>query len=506
MKKNQASDLLESGIINDHEYQLLSKKTIHQSNEFFEHINLADQEKLKKIANFFANKNQICRGNLNEHSVDQFKAKQFSIGEYLTIDSEQHHAIFISHPVDKKKLISHSGGNKPYQFIIVSHYQLMDIHSQVTHNRLNHLEKTDQPIDAPDIFKYTLNSSILKQASDIHIEKLEDHMRIRLRIDGSMHVFFKSSTLNYESLVSYIKIRSNCDITQQRLPQDGRDSFKNQWGYHKNLRISICPGMFGEKIVIRILKKEVEIKSFQSLGFNEKTIQFIKNKIQNNGLILVCGPTGSGKTTSLYTILKRLIKTGCNIMSAEDPVELPIEGVHQLSINEKIGLGFSQALRCFLRQDPDVIMVGEMRDNDTANIAIKAAQTGHLVLSTLHCNSAKDSFTRLKDLSVSDLQLKSVSLVISQRLLKKLCVHCKIPLKTIDASPKYIDKHLYMKNKNGCPQCINGLCGRIGVFEVWDSENDVIICDYDDSIKHLIENGTIDYSSSTIHSNRLLAS
>ena len=495
--KNDALALFELNIIDQGEYESLTHMDIHQSHDFFRHINLNDENKLKNIAVFFSKKHEIQFESIINIPASKIQIRNLCRVDRLVFEDHSSSTVLISHPIEKKILNNAHMNIEKFKYHIISHHELMMTFNQIEHQRIKKIEKEKLPISIQDIFNFTLNHGILKQASDIHIEKLEQAMRIRLRGDGTLNTLFLSTTLNYESLISYIKVRSNCDITQHRLPQDGRDSYTNTWGHHKNLRISICPGMHGEKIVIRILKKEVEINDFNQLGLNEKTIQHIERKIQSHGLILICGPTGSGKTTTLYTILKKLRNKDYNIMSAEDPIELPISGIHQLSINEKIGLSFSTALRCFLRQDPDVIMVGEMRDQDTANIAIKSSQTGHLVLSTLHCNSAQDSFIRLKDLSITDLQLKSVTLVINQRLLKTLCAYCKIEINSQFKDTKTKKNSLYMRNSQGCDHCSNGLSGRIGIFEVWDSINDLFICEFEESIQHLIELGLIDYSTPT---------
>lgn len=300
-------------------------------------------------------------------------------------------------------------------------------------------------------------NAIHQQASDIHFEPYENDFRIRFRLDG-MLVKMPSPPFELSNRIcSRIKIMANLDISERRLPQDGRIRMDYLSQKTVDLRVSTCPTIDGEKIVIRILDASANHLSVHSLGFNEhQKTQFLDAIGKPQGMVLVTGPTGSGKTQTLYTALNLLNTTEKNISSAEDPVEIKLEGINQVNINPKIGLTFASTLRSFLRQDPDIIMVGEIRDNETAEIAVKAAQTGHLLLSTLHTNSAAETLTRLLNLGLSTFNLtSSLSLLIAQRLVRKLCSHCRI-LSTQDGSYK----------AKGCPHCTNGYRGRTGLFEV----------------------------------------
>ncbi|CAM4468083.1 MAG: Type II secretion system protein E [Legionellaceae bacterium] len=316
--------------------------------------------------------------------------------------------------------------------------------------------------------------AIQKGASDIHIEPFENHYRIRYRQDG---ILYEIATLPKpwgERITARIKILSQLDIAERRLPQDGR--FKNSVPNKEyiNFRVSICPCIQGEKIVLRILNSEKLLLSINHLGLEPQQEKLVINSLQKSqGLILVTGPTGSGKTISLYSALNILNTSKVNITTIEDPIEIPLNGITQVNVNLKTGLTFPTALRAFLRQDPDIIMVGEMRDYETANIAIKAAQTGHLVLSTLHTNSAVETIIRLLNMGITvDSMTSSISLIIAQRLLRTLCLKCKIN--------EYLSKetllqqgfneeqipYLTLYKARHCAECREGYKGRIGIFEV----------------------------------------
>ncbi len=311
-------------------------------------------------------------------------------------------------------------------------------------------------------------------ASDIHIEPYETQCRIRYRQDGLLRTVAALSLEMTPYLLSRIKILANLDIAERRLPQDGRFQFSWKQDEVVDLRVSTCPTLHGEKIVVRLLSKAHTLLSVNALGMTaaQQTL-FLKALSKSQGMILVCGATGSGKTMTLYTALQQLNKEEKNISTVEDPVEVPLCGINQVPVNLKAGLSFSTVLRAFLRQDPDVIMVGEVRDLETADIAVRAAQTGHLVLSTLHTNSAPEAIRRLMNLGISSLNLaSSVSLVIAQSLVRKLCVHCKARAQYTPAvlmqsgflSQEIPSLNLY--RAVGCNVCVQGYQGRVGLFQV----------------------------------------
>lgn len=315
---------------------------------------------------------------------------------------------------------------------------------------------------------------IEKRASDIHLEIYEDKVVLRYRIDGKLYNFDPPPLNMYSAIVSRIKIMSNLDISERRLPQDGaiKFSYANK---EVDIRVSIIPGIYGENVVMRILSKDSTIISDLSrIGMNDEEIKIYKDALDKpNGMILVTGPTGSGKTTTLYSGIVYLRKFNKKIITAEDPVEYQIDGVEQVQINPDIGFTFATALRAFLRHDPDVIMVGEIRDLETAEIAVRASLTGHLVLSTLHTNDAPSSITRLIDMGIpSYLVASTLTLVIAQRLVRKLCDNCKIE-KKVDLAKLSPDIRKYFKENekifipSGCSKCNKtGFSGRIPIFEM----------------------------------------
>lgn len=331
--------------------------------------------------------------------------------------------------------------------------------------------------DAP-IVKFInriLVEAIKKGVSDIHFEPYEREFRIRYRLDGMLY-HASSPTFNLAQRISArLKIMSSLDISERRLPQDGRFKMRLSRTKSMDFRVNTCPTTSGEKIVIRILDPETTKLGIEILGFSHRQEELFLHAISRpQGMILVTGPTGSGKTVTLYTALNRLNTIDVNISTAEDPVELKISGINQVSINPKAGLNFSEILRAFLRQDPDIIMVGEIRDLETAEIAIKAAQTGHLVLSTIHTNSASETLTRLLNMGVQSFNIaSSVSLIIAQRLVRKLCEACKVIRD--DTTPKSLAELGFSEEESqtlktykavGCKQCTHGYRGRIGLFEV----------------------------------------
>lgn len=319
-----------------------------------------------------------------------------------------------------------------------------------------------------------LLDAIEKNASDIHFERYEDSYRIRYRQHGILY----SATAPPGKLANYIlariKVMSDLDITEHRMPQDGRFKLIISSKRSIDFRVSVCPTLYGEKAVLRVLDTSRMLQDVKTLGMNTLQHEHFMDSLQRSqGMILVTGPTGSGKTVTLYSALHYLNSPEMNISTVEDPVEIPVPGINQVSVNQKIGLDFSTVLRSFLRQDPDVIMVGEIRDLETAEIAIKASQTGHLVLSTLHTNSAPDTVNRLMNMGVESYNLaSSLSIVIAQRLVRVLCEKCRIEetlpdevlLKEGFSSEEIGKFKLY--SAQGCDQCIRGFKGRTAIFEV----------------------------------------
>ena len=331
--------------------------------------------------------------------------------------------------------------------------------------------------DAP-IVKYInsiLSDAVNKGASDLHFEPYENKYRIRFRVDGILYEV-ASPPINLANRFSArLKVMSKLDIAERRLPQDGRIKLKILKKRNIDLRVSTLPTIWGEKIVMRILDSSAASLDIDKLGYTEQQKKQYMNALSKpQGMILITGPTGSGKTVSLYTGLNILNSVERNISTAEDPVEINLTGINQVQINNKAGLTFAAALRSFLRQDPDVVMVGEIRDLETAEISIKAAQTGHLVLSTLHTNSAAETLTRLLHMGVPAFNIAaSVSLIIAQRLARRLCEACKAPLEMSDDELITIGfKTAHLAEKNhlckpvGCSKCTDGYKGRVGIYEV----------------------------------------
>lgn len=304
-------------------------------------------------------------------------------------------------------------------------------------------------------------------SSDIHIEIFEDKARVRIRIDGNLIERYSVDRADYPELVNKIKIRSNLDISEKRLPQDGRIHYD---GF--DIRVSILPTLHGEKIVLRILGHDATSISIDKLGFTEQDKDnYLEGIKKPNGIVLISGPTGSGKTTTLYATLKLLNDEKRNIMTVEDPVEYTLQGINQVQLKESIGLTFQSALRSFLRQDPDVIMLGEIRDGETAQMAIRAALTGHLVLSTIHTNSAWGTISRLIDMGVpSFLLANTISTSVAQRLVRKLCTKCTTEEPVSDKDWTHsipFDRPATHKVAVGCDAChYTGYKGRVAIYEI----------------------------------------
>ncbi len=311
-------------------------------------------------------------------------------------------------------------------------------------------------------------------SSDLHFEPYERTYRVRFRTDGILHETARPPIQLAPRISARLKVMAGLDISERRKPQDGRIKMKISKSKSIDFRVNTLPTLWGEKIVMRILDSSSAQMGIDALGYEESQKELYLNALkQPQGMILVTGPTGSGKTVSLYTGLNILNTPDVNISTAEDPVEINLEGINQVNVNPKQGMDFTQALRAFLRQDPDIIMVGEIRDLDTASIAIKAAQTGHMVMSTLHTNSAAETLTRLRNMGVPSFNIAtSVNLIIAQRLARKLCVSCK---KEVDVPREVLLEEGFPEDKIGsfkiygpvgCENCKNGYKGRVGIYEV----------------------------------------
>ena len=350
-------------------------------------------------------------------------------------------------------------------------------------------EKEITPIEnESDVIKFghaIITEAILAGASDIHIEPFKKTSRVRYRVDGiliSMDKFTKFLNENYSAVVTRIKILSKLDISERRLPQDGAIPFKYKT-LEVDLRISILPTNNNERVVMRILNKNAGEKKIEQLGFDDNDLKTILKAISSSqGMVLVTGPTGSGKTTTLYSILKHINSPKLNILTAEDPVEYEMEGIAQVQVREDIGYTFATALRSFLRQDPEVILIGEIRDKDTVDIALKAALTGHLVFSTIHTNDAISTITRLQNMGTPDYLISAaLTLVLAQRLIRKICQECKTVdentnlelLNSIGISPEKAARAKIFKGA-GCAKCNQtGYKGRMAIYEALDISREI---------------------------------
>jgi type IV pilus assembly protein PilB len=317
----------------------------------------------------------------------------------------------------------------------------------------------------------TISDAIKINASDIHIECYEKELLVRYRLDGKLIEASSTSSDLKNAIISRIKIMANLDISEQRLPQDGHIKV-NYKGNYIDLRVSTLPSLYGEKTVLRILDKGAIELNISKLGFSENNIKMLKNAIHKPyGITLVTGPTGSGKTTTLYSALNDLDRKSLNITTVEDPIEYNMDRITQVNVREKINFTFAEVLRALLRQDPDIIMVGEIRDKETAEISIKAALTGHMVLSTIHTNNAILTISRLINMGIDPyLIASSLNLVIAQRLVRKLCPVCK----EIDSSYPVKDKNIKVYKKKGCPECMHtGFKGRAAIYEMLEVDENI---------------------------------
>jgi type IV pilus assembly protein PilB len=337
------------------------------------------------------------------------------------------------------------------------------------------LERATEDAPVVKLVNLILTDAIKKKASDIHVEPYEKSFRVRYRIDGVLYETMKPPMKLRAAIISRLKIMAEMDIAERRLPQDGRIKIKLPGGKDMDYRVSCLPTLFGEKMVLRLLDKSNLQLDMTKLGYEEGPLKWFKEAIHKPfGMVLVTGPTGSGKTVSLYSALAELNDSTLNISTAEDPVEFNFAGINQVHMHEEIGLNFANALRSFLRQDPDIIMIGEIRDFETAEIGVKAALTGHLVLSTLHTNDAPSTISRMLNMGIDPFLVASaVNLITAQRLGRRVCAECKVvedvskqALLDAGVSPEEVDDYVCYKGQ-GCSTCNNtGYKGRVGIYQV----------------------------------------
>lgn len=327
-------------------------------------------------------------------------------------------------------------------------------------------DDSDTPV--VQFINQTLRSAIQRRASDIHFEPYQQTLRVRLRIDGVLQSIVSPPFPLATRIIARLKIMGQLDIAERRLPQDGQLSVQLD-NVSFSMRISTLPTLYGEKVVLRILQTDRQELLLEQLGMSPTALGLYANALASpQGMILVTGPTGSGKTVTLYSGLRQLNDVQSNLCSVEDPIEIPVFGINQTQINSKTDLDFSRVLRALLRQDPDVIMIGEIRDRETAEIAVKAAQTGHLVLSTLHTNSTSETLTRLTQMGIPGYLLAAcLKLIIAQRLVRRLCSHCRYPQSEHQRFPASLwPEQLIPWGATGCEHCFGGYYGRIGLYEL----------------------------------------
>ncbi|MFN0002392.1 MAG: type IV-A pilus assembly ATPase PilB [Pseudohongiellaceae bacterium] len=434
---------------------------------------LVDARLLRKhnVVPLFKRGNRLFLGMSDPSDANAINEIKFHTGfslELVVVEDDKLHetieAILISKHDEKNKFTEFDG-------LVLADFEIE--HREETANS----EPTEEAQDEAPIVGYVnklLLDAIKIGASDIHIEPYEKTYRVRNRVDGILREIARPPLSIANRICSRVKIMAQIDISERRLPQDGRINLKISRNKAIDFRVNTLPTLWGEKIVLRILDSSSAQLGIDMLGYEPPQKQlYMKALNLQQGLILITGPTGSGKTVSLYAGLNILNTKEKNISTAEDPIEINLEGVNQVAVNTKIGLNFASALRAFMRQDPDVLMVGEIRDLETAEIAIKAAQTGHLVLSTLHTNSAPETLTRLQNMGIPSYNVAtSISLIIAQRLARRLCKHCKKSLKLpsrillqegFTASQL---QNMQLFGAIGCDKCNEGYKGRVGLYEV----------------------------------------
>ncbi len=380
-------------------------------------------------------------------------------------------------PSEIKKAIDRRYGKTSYDEVLK---KFDDEGMEVVHDEddidVNELQKETQEAPVVTLVNAILSDAAKRGASDIHFEPYEKVFRIRFRTDGVLHEIMTPPQRLKNAMISRLKVMASLDIAERRLTQDGRIKLKGARGQELDLRVSVLPTLFGEKIVMRLLDKSNLQLDMSKLGFDPKNLEDFKEAIYRPyGMILITGPTGSGKSTTLYSALSDLNKPDVNISTAEDPVEYSLMGINQVQVREDIGLNFASCLRSFLRQDPDIIMVGEIRDLETAQIAVKAALTGHLVLSTLHTNDAPSTVDRLINMGVEPFLLtSSINLIVAQRLVRRICGQCKVPVEVspealinIGVDPAEVAAGFATFQGKGCDNCNStGYRGRVAIYEV----------------------------------------
>jgi general secretion pathway protein E/type IV pilus assembly protein PilB len=399
-------------------------------------------------------------------------------------DSESHMAFYIDENQDMDSI------QQELEMIFGKTIELEPVESQELHLSLGRYYRKSEGKKKSKQAKININSDefLLRMiaeaneigSSDIHIEAYEEIRRIRMRIDGKLVERYVIEPQDYPALVNKVKIKSNLDIAEKRLPQDGRIFYSDE-DQKFDIRVSVLPTLHGEKVVMRLLSKDTSNLDINYLGFDDRQLSdYLEGIKKPHGIVLISGPTGSGKTTTLYATLKILNQEATNISTIEDPIEYTLDGINQTQLREGIGLTFASALRTFLRQDPDIIMLGEIRDSETAEMSIRASLTGHLVLSTIHTNSAWETISRLVDMGVAPYLLAStLNLSVAQRLVRVLCPECKqeqtykeglLPKKYIQ--PKKVDTYY---KATGCEHCYyTGYKGRKAVYEIIPIDNDLV--------------------------------
>ncbi len=348
------------------------------------------------------------------------------------------------------------------------------------------IDVTDSGDDDAPIIRY-VNAIIFKasseRASDVHIESFEEKLKVRFRVDGVLYDVATEEKTFQPAIISRIKVMAGLNIAEKRLPQDGRIGLKIA-GKEVDIRVSTVPTQFGERIVLRLLDKTGSVLDLDQLGIEKLNLEKLKRLLNKpNGIVLVTGPTGSGKTTTLYSCLTSINKPDLNILTVEDPIEYQLDGIGQMQVSPKINFTFANGLRAILRQDPDVVMVGEIRDTETAEIAIQASLTGHLVLSTLHTNDSAGAISRLLDMGVEPFLVSSSLLaVVAQRLVRRLCKHCRVPYEISDAELRELSlnpaaikvRQAFRPGSDSCPHCLgSGYSGRLGIHEVLIIDDEV---------------------------------
>lgn len=408
----------------------------------------------------------------NLHALDEIKFNTGLSTEALLVEADKLHQAIESYLASEEESLGDALGG-------LDEEDLDNLDIQAVDEDADKDEGSSDADDAPVVrfVNKVLLDAIKTGASDIHFEPYEKAYRVRFRTDGVLKEMARPPVNIGTRLAARLKVMSQMDISERRVPQDGRIKMKLSKTRAIDFRVNTLPTLWGEKVVLRILDPSSAKLGIDALGYEDfQKKMYLEALEQPQGMILVTGPTGSGKTVSLYTGLNILNTTERNISTAEDPVEINLEGINQVNVNNRVGLGFAEALRSFLRQDPDIVMVGEIRDLETAEIAIKAAQTGHLVLSTLHTNSAPETLTRLLNMGVASFNVATtVSLIIAQRLARRLCNECKKPAEDIPdnvLSEEGFDdigipkEEIKLFHPVGCSKCNEGYKGRVGVYEV----------------------------------------